>query len=500
MVFQKESQFIFGVDCLDQPLRLVEKPETHLNGVLRRFFSIFIFRYFDSSLPLLLLQRAFGKYHSEGLWTNTCCSYDDNASLEQAPGDRLRTEMGFSCELHPERSFHCLLGYITHKLFNPNPQEVQDYQLKNVELLLSLSLAQRKDFTVWFFQAFELALKFIKLLGGEIKKMSKWQIPITIIALCINFSDAYASTDRQEASVEVFLGNSLKCEFNIGQQLTSFSNNNFIIQEPLTGGRWVLRLPHEVSNLLSDRVQERKVLEWALKEGISLIEIKDYDSDKGYLLTRFLRGQSCSAADFKDTTKLQNALKLLYHVHTSKTAPISAKFQPLSRFFATSSVASSRGLSLPKEVQDVADQLEQLLSQIPTCRFQSLACHNDPSPENFFYQDGHLYLHDWELAGFNDPMWDLTHFSVIAQIDPEKILSFYPVSDPLALEKMLFFRPFIFFNTVVWTSLERQQQFSSLSPQITEMLYHTFLEKIAESIKSSSFQVSFQKLIQGGDL
>ncbi|PWU14535.1 MAG: hypothetical protein C5B45_04270 [Chlamydiae bacterium] len=335
---------------------------------------------------------------------------------------------------------------------------------------------------------------------GKFKRMNGWQILITIILLCINLPNAYASIDRQEASVESFLGSSLKGGFKIGHKLTSFSNNNFVVQEPLTGERWVLRLPHEVSNLLSDRVQEREVLKWAFKESISLIEVKDYDSDKGYLLTRFLQGQSCSAPDFKNTAKLQTALKLLYRLHSSKTAPISAKFQPLSRFFATSIVAASRELSLPKEVQDVADQLKQLLSQIPTCRFQSVVCHNDPSPENFFYQDSRLYLHDWELAGFNDPMWDLTHFSVIAQIDPEKILSLYPASDPWALEKMMFFRPFIFFNTVVWASLERQQQFSSLSPQITEMLYHTFLEKIADSIKSSSFQVSLQKLIQGDAL
>ena len=337
--------------------------------------------------------------------------------------------------------------------------------------------------------------------------MNRGQILLIIALLCMNkidplfsSSSCNISADRQEGIPEVFLRNSLKGTPEIGQKLISFSNNNFVVREPLTGDRWVLREPHEVSNLLSDRRQEREVLEWAHRERISLLEIKDYDPEKGYLLTRFLFGQASSASDFQDMAKLQDALKLLSRLHCSKTVPISAKFQALNRFLMTSRLAANSGLSLPKEVHKVADQLKQLLSQIPISCFRSVPCHNDPSPENFFSQEGSLYLHDWELAGLNDPMWDLTHLSVIAQVDPEKILSFYQTSDPLALEKMTFFRPFIFFNTVVWASLERQQPFSSLPQQTIEILYQTFIEKIADSIKSSSFQASLQSLIQGGRL
>lgn len=337
--------------------------------------------------------------------------------------------------------------------------------------------------------------------------MNRRQILLITVLFCMNKIDPLfsstpynVSVERQEGAPEIFLRKSLKGVPEIERKLISFSNNNFVVRESLTGDQWVLRVPHEISNFLSDRRQERKVHEWASQEQISLLEVKDHDPETGYLLTRFLPGQVGSAADFQDTMKLKDALKLLDHLHSSKTVPISAKFQPLSRFLMTSSVAANSGLSLPKEVHKVADQLKQFLSQIPISCFRSVPCHNDPSPENFFSQEGSLYLHDWELAGLNDPMWDLTHLSVIAQIDPEKILSFYQTSDSLALEKMTFFRPFIFFNTVVWASLERQQPFSSLPQQTTEMLYQTFLEKIADSIKSSSFQASLQRLIQGGRL
>ncbi|PWU14536.1 MAG: isopentenyl-diphosphate delta-isomerase [Chlamydiae bacterium] len=179
VINQKETQFVLEVDCLDQPLRLVEKHEAHFNGILHRAFSIFVFRQLGTSLQLLLQQRAFGKYHSEGLWTNTCCSHAGNDSLEKIARNRLQTEMGFSCELHPAGSFyykadvgngmmeheidHVFVGLHNPQVVQPNPEEVQDYQWRDVETLLELSSEQRKEFTVWFFQVFELALKFIKL-------------------------------------------------------------------------------------------------------------------------------------------------------------------------------------------------------------------------------------------------------------------------------------------------------------------------------------------------
>lgn len=48
------------------------KLDVHQRGLLHRAFSIFVF---NQSGQLLLQQRAEGKYHSGGLWTNTCCGH-----------------------------------------------------------------------------------------------------------------------------------------------------------------------------------------------------------------------------------------------------------------------------------------------------------------------------------------------------------------------------------------------------------------------------------------
>ncbi len=56
----------------DEQIGLMPKMEAHEKGILHRAFSVFIF---NDNNELMLQQRALCKYHSAGLWTNTCCSH-----------------------------------------------------------------------------------------------------------------------------------------------------------------------------------------------------------------------------------------------------------------------------------------------------------------------------------------------------------------------------------------------------------------------------------------
>ena len=66
------------VDKNDNPIGLMEKIEAHRRGLLHRAFSVFII---DDANRLLLQKRSQTKYHSPGLWTNTCCSHPRNCLL-----------------------------------------------------------------------------------------------------------------------------------------------------------------------------------------------------------------------------------------------------------------------------------------------------------------------------------------------------------------------------------------------------------------------------------
>lgn len=83
---------IILVDEFDNEIGTMEKMEAHRKGVLHRAFSVLLF---NSRGELLLQKRAKNKYHSGGLWTNTCCSHPlPNESMENAASRRLKQEMG----------------------------------------------------------------------------------------------------------------------------------------------------------------------------------------------------------------------------------------------------------------------------------------------------------------------------------------------------------------------------------------------------------------------
>ena len=91
------------VNELDEQIGLMGKLEAHKKALLHRAFSVFIF---NEKNEVMLQQRALGKYHSPGLWTNTCCSHQREGETNIEAGKRrLNEEMGFVTELQEVVSF-----------------------------------------------------------------------------------------------------------------------------------------------------------------------------------------------------------------------------------------------------------------------------------------------------------------------------------------------------------------------------------------------------------
>ena len=98
----KEERVIL-VDENDIAIGDMEKMEAHNKGKLHRAFSVFIF---NSKDELLLQRRALDKYHSGGLWTNSCCSHPRvNEDLFKATERRLVEEIGIETKLKEAFSF-----------------------------------------------------------------------------------------------------------------------------------------------------------------------------------------------------------------------------------------------------------------------------------------------------------------------------------------------------------------------------------------------------------
>ena len=156
------------VDKNDNPLGTMEKMQAHEKGVLHRAFSVFIY---NSNKEMMLHRRAFSKYHSQGLWTNACCSHPRiNETTEETAHRRLKEEMGFDCKLKEEFSFlykadvgdgllehefdHVFFGEFDGKP-EINPDEVAEWKFVNPEILKEEIKTHPEKYTEWFKIAFE---------------------------------------------------------------------------------------------------------------------------------------------------------------------------------------------------------------------------------------------------------------------------------------------------------------------------------------------------------
>lgn len=151
------------VNELDEQIGIMEKMEAHEKALLHRAFSICVF---NNNNELLLQQRAEEKYHSGGLWTNTCCSHPRPGEALLAAGHRrLLEEMGFDCELNP--AFHFVYqavldkGLTEHELDHviigkydgeplPNPDEVMNYKWMSLEQIAADMKKNPSTYTEWF--------------------------------------------------------------------------------------------------------------------------------------------------------------------------------------------------------------------------------------------------------------------------------------------------------------------------------------------------------------
>ncbi|MCB0430160.1 MAG: isopentenyl-diphosphate Delta-isomerase [Flavobacteriales bacterium] len=161
------------VNRLDHPVGTMEKMKAHREGKLHRAFSVFVF---NRKGELLLQQRAHTKYHSGGLWTNTCCSHPrPGEDIEHAAKRRLREEMGFECDLFHAFSFiykkHLDQGMIEHELdhvwigsyngpFRINTDEVAATRFVSPEKIRNEIALSPATFTEWFRICFEQVEKF----------------------------------------------------------------------------------------------------------------------------------------------------------------------------------------------------------------------------------------------------------------------------------------------------------------------------------------------------
>lgn len=170
-----QQEFVILVNENDEPQGLMEKMEAHEKALLHRAFSVFVF---NDQNELMLQQRAQHKYHSPGLWTNTCCSHQrDGETNIEAGLRRLQEEMGFTCNLEEVFSFIYKApfdnGLTEHELdhvmigkYNDSPiinsEEVADYKWIKLDELKKDISENPQNYTEWFKIIFREFFKYFE--------------------------------------------------------------------------------------------------------------------------------------------------------------------------------------------------------------------------------------------------------------------------------------------------------------------------------------------------
>ncbi len=170
-----KEELVILVDENDNQIGLMPKMEAHEKAVLHRAFSVFVF---NSKNELMLQQRALHKYHSPGLWTNTCCSHQrEGESNVEAGMRRLQEEMGFSVPLEETISFiykapfdnglteheldHILIGH-SEQSADINEDEVAAWKWMDLEDVKSDIANHPELYTEWFKIIFDKFYTHIK--------------------------------------------------------------------------------------------------------------------------------------------------------------------------------------------------------------------------------------------------------------------------------------------------------------------------------------------------
>ena len=130
---------------------------------MKQVFSIFIF---NSKGETLIQRRALGKYHSPGLWANSCCGHPrPSEDVEMAASRRLGDELGFTCPLIPlttvcytlklekdlwELEYTHVFKGIYEGMITPNSEEVGEIKWVSPQHLREDALNHPQAYTRWF--------------------------------------------------------------------------------------------------------------------------------------------------------------------------------------------------------------------------------------------------------------------------------------------------------------------------------------------------------------
>jgi isopentenyl-diphosphate delta-isomerase len=150
------------IDECNRAIGAASKEVAHREGLLHRAFSVFLV---DPAGRILLQRRSLEKYHSAGLWSNSCCGHPVPGERTLAAARRrtfeelgLRVELSFgffaryasamSGDMRENEFVYVYFGRVDGGV-DPNPEEIDSVRYETLSNTDALIRERPEDFTYW---------------------------------------------------------------------------------------------------------------------------------------------------------------------------------------------------------------------------------------------------------------------------------------------------------------------------------------------------------------
>jgi thiamine kinase-like enzyme len=194
------------------------------------------------------------------------------------------------------------------------------------------------------------------------------------------------------------------------------TNVNFLVED--AGQRYVVRIGDDIVVHQIMRFNERAASEAAFDAGVSPEIVY---TEPGIMVMRYVEGRTCTPEDLRDVTRLQKVIPLIKRVHREVPRHLRGPalafwvFHVIRDYAHTLAGSKSRYVSRLPDFVDVAASLELAVGPVDI-----VFGHNDLIAGNFIDDGERVWLIDWDYAGFNSPLFDLSNLASNSEFDAEE--------------------------------------------------------------------------------